>query len=782
MARRNLEVVITVRDAASAGIDKVKNKTKDAGDAANKANLDFSKFNKTLFATTAFVGTFIKGMSMLRDSLDQGAELDRLANQFERVLGPQGRLFDSLNSMTTTSVDKMEALRAGLKMAQLGIISNSDQAAGMIAKAGTAAKLAGLDAAEGVQKFTNFMTTGEVSQLEFLNLISRTNPALQAQLAVLNKAGGIMGTVVSTQAKLAMGQALLTAATKGNMHMARDLADVMTDLRSNFDFFKREIGRFIGTALAPLLDSFSQFVWRLRTGLEDIRKNHKEIVFLAKAFILVTGAAVGLAGALGTLSLMVKLLGFAGIGLPGLITSIITLGSVFLGVTSKADSFVEKLKVFGAFFKGIVELVQNFDPSTGFSKLSKATYDLLQKHGLVGIVEFLSKIIIVTKRVVTDMVLAFRWFANKVDQIFGGIFRGFIDFMDAINKPWSLWWATDAISPVEKFARGAIVALGAVGAFILANKGWGLLKGLLGRIPVIGKLFGGGGGKGNGPSGAANDPIFVVPMGGMLGGIAGKAGGLVGGLKDWIMKAGKNLVINAAIIASSIGSTIMRILAALAAPLIQAGTAMMAAIGPMIGPALAVAAAAALGVAIGKGLDFVINKYTQGETSEGYKGDILERGLFKLDKATGMFGIADQWMKNKQQMDEFQSKDDATLVNEFRKKQGLSPLTPEQEAKLRNKDGKPTPVTVPAPQSIDQISAIDSIGEQMKGMDDVNRKRMQSAVEGAFGSASAGGNMLTYDEMNDIMNNSAQTDYLKQISENTKPTQRMSTPIGGRRP
>lgn len=782
MARRNLEVVVTVRDAASQPLDKINKKVKGTGEAANQANLDFTKFNKTLFTTAAFIGTFVKGFNALRTSLDQGAELDRLSNQYERVLGPKGKLFQALDNVTTTTIDKTTALQEGLKLANLGIVKDQEQLAEILGKAGTAAKMAGLDSGEGVKRFSDFLASGSVGQLEFLGLIARTNPALQAQMAILSKAGGVMGGVISTQAKLALGMNLLNAATKNQLHQTRDLVDIMALAKTNFTYLRGEMGRFLGTALGPVIEKLSMFMFQMATTIDNIRRNSKELVFLAKAVIMTTGAILGLTGALGTLRLMVKLLSFAGIGIPGLTFAVTTLAGAFLGITQPVDGIMKKLELFGGFVKGVWELITNLDPETGLSKMSKGTYNMLKKAGILDFAMMVARLGATLVRVGKDIYESVVKSFQLLDQVVGGFFHNIFNFFSNFTKDWTTWWTSDAISGVEKFARAAMVIIGALGAFFAAKGIFKLFSAVISKIPILGKFFGGGGGgKGSGPSGSPTDPIYTVPVGaGLLGGGAGGGlfGGLLGGLKDWVMKAGKNLALNLAIIVMNLGTWLRGLVMALAGPLIQAGTAMFTAIGPLIAPALAVAAAAALGVAIGKGLNVVLDKYTQGKTSEGYEGNILERGLFKLSNLTGI-GPGRELAEQMKRQQEFQSKSDAQIVNEMRAKQGKPPLTPEQEARLNNKGaGKVSPVTIPY-NADDEITKIDSLGGSLKDLSGAQQAQQQTAIENALATNSANGAVITPDEMAAIMNPGI--NYLKQISENTAGReQNMSTPASRR--
>lgn len=782
MARRNLEVVVTVRDAASQPLDKINKKVRDTGKAAKDANIDFTQFNKTLFTTAAFVATFVKGFNALKTSLDSGAELDRLSNQYERVLGPKGKLFQALDSVTTTTIDKTLAMQEGLKLANLGIVKDQEQLAEILGKAGTAAKMAGMDSGEGVKRFSDFLASGAVGQLEFLGLIARTNPALQAQMAILSKAGGVMGGVISTQAKLALGMNLLNAATKGQLNQTRDLVDIMALARTNFAYMRGELGRFLGTALGPVIEKLSLFMFQIASTIDNIRRNSKELVFLAKAMIMVTGAVIGLTGALGTLRLMVRLLSFAGIGIPGLTFALTALTGAFLGITQPVDGIMKKLELFGGFVKGVWELITNLDPETGLSKMSKGTYNMLKKAGILDFAMMVARLGAALVRVGKDIYESVAYSFNLLDKVVGGFFRGIFTFLGKFTKDWTTWWTSDAISGVEKFARATMVIMGALGAFLVGKGIFKIFSGLLSKIPIIGKLFGGGGGKGSGPNGSSNDPIYVKSADGFLGkmggglidGVLGKG---IGSILDRIIARGgllgaiANLPRLLTSIMGALGNTLMAFIGVL-------GTKLMA-LAPLMGQALGVVGAGVIGYAIGTYINDALDKYTQGKTDEGYEGSIVERGLFKLSNLTGI-GPGRQLAEQLKKQKEFDAKSNSQLVNELRAKQGKPPLTPEEAAKIDNKGaGKVSPVTVPY-NAADEVTKLDSLGGSLKELSGAQQAQRQAAIEGALASGSANGAQLTADEMTQIMNPSVQ--YLKQISDNTSTRESIPATPMSRRP
>lgn len=769
---RNLKILVTVVDRTQKPLDDVQKRVRKTGEAAKKASIDFTQFNKTLFATTAFVGTFIKGFNSLTRSLEEGANLDRISNQFERVMGPKGALFQAIDSMTDASIDRMEALRSGISLGNLGIIKDTKTLASVVTNAGVAAKLAGKDSAEGIQQYTEFLKTGNISNLQFLDLIAQTNPALQAQMAILGKAGGVMGQVVTTQARLAIGQSLLRAAVKGQLKGFRDLKDSIFDVKQAWSFLRGEIGQLLGKALTPLIDGLTAFIWKAQAFVENVRKNHKEIVFLTKAFVVTTGAVIGLAGAFGTLRLATIALGSLGFGLPKLIGLTVGLGSAFIGITKPATTVVDKLKLLGAVFKGIYELVTNLNSETGLSKMSKSTYLLLKQNGLLGFVQFMGRAISVVRRIVIDMYDSFKWLAKKVDDVFGGFATKIISFFEKINEPWSNFWVSESLDPIQKFTRGATVLLTGFFAWVAGKKAFGMLSGLLSRIPGLGKIFGGDG-KGSGPSGAASDPLYVVMADRALGllkkipgldKIGGIFSGRLGKLTGYLSSKFQDLILRSKILGEifthpagklkglmsvlggfgrafvTVGKGLLTGISGLASTLLRTIVAMFAGLGTVLGPAIAVGAAALIGYGIGTAINSLLDKYTQGKTEEGFEGNAAERGLFKLSKWTGI-GPAREFIDNQEKM---RRNEDAALkrVNEIRKRQGKLPVSSLEEIGQpaetsgtvpqlftpMNQPGQTTATTTPLPADY-ELEMLNELGESLQATPNSSALTMQQQYE-----------------------------------------------------
>ena len=822
MAIRNLEVVITVTDKASKDLDKIGKKVSQTGDAAKKATVDFTGFNRTLFATTAFVGTFVKMFSSLGKSFEEGASLDRLSNQFERVLGPKSHLSAMIGNFTDSFVDEFEAMRQGIALKSMGIVSGVDQVAEIFSRASVAAKQAGKESGEGIKSYSDFLKDGNVSHLQFLNLIAQSNPALQAQMAILGKVGGVMSNVISTQSRLALGQRLLFLATKDQMKGGRDLTDTLRFLNQQWQFMRGELGRLLLTAMQPILESLALFINKVRLVIDNVRANEKHIVFLTKVIIVATGATLAFAGALGTLRLAAIALGSLGFGLPKLIFLTLALGSAFLGITKNADGVIGKLRVFAAFVKGVYQLVTNLNTKTGIAMIDEDIKKLLEENGIFTFAQNTARAISVVKRVVMDMYDAFRWMARRVDDIFGGIARSFINLIGKFKEPWENFWVSDSATPMQKFVRNFAVIGGSLATIFSGLIGKALLGkagNLLSKIPGLGFL----GGKGNGPRGTKSDPMYIRAADSAAGGI----GNMLGNAWDFMVKMLKGPIELLTGLFKNLSTVVeytweygfkglQYALEELLGPILKsASTAFTDVILPVMvfGSALYGAIEGIWetfaewgkffqGVFdLGKAVGAVTLKFIESIPFLKYLKDVVvsvAQGLFKVGKFLlvdgpmqlmkliaagwknifGWLGVGagklgesmTSWAKQISP-DSFGSTMPEMPLDGTKAMNGNEPSAPGQKTNISIPQDNKTPE-----------DTIDALGQQLKGLSDGQRKSAQQAIEDAMKSDSAGGSAITADEMENIMKlmQNKQVDLLGQIADNTRKTSNNRSSLGPR--
>jgi len=491
-----------------------------------------------------------------------------------------------------------------------------------------------------------------------------------------------------------------------------DLMDITGHLNQSFKSLTTSIGRYLGEALKPLLiktfqvfNSFSEF-------LDKIKKSDKNLLFLTKTVLVATTAVAGLVAILGSLSLLVKLLGVAGFGLPGMVYGILTLGSAFLGITGKADSFLDRLKIMGAFFKGIWQLYSSFDPETGFGKIDESLKKFLEEKGLMTFVETIAKVFLMVKTVIKDTIDVLSWAAKGVDNFFGGMAQKVIEVLDILKGPWSNFWVKDNATMMEKAARWITVVAGIAGSIAALIGGFKVFSKVASMIPGMGRFFGG-----RGPKGTKNDPLYVVGSGfggpildsenwvGMGkgkkggGGIAGKIGGFFRGWKGpaALMAAMElpELISNL----SSANST-QEMVGAGAQSTGRIGGALLgtkagAALGGMLGSIIP-----GLGTMIGAG----VGGFVGGAAGYAFGGNAMESlANWLYEKVTG-----------------------------------------------KDADSKKSEATVPAMPETEE-SKIDYIAKEMQARTLEEQEKIKSATESALRSSSEGGKTISEDEWRHIM-------------------------------
>lgn len=825
MAIRNLEVVITVTDKATKDLDNLSKKVRQTGDAAKSAGTDFTKFNRTLFATTAFVGSFFKAFQTLNRSFQEGADLDRLSNSFERVFGKgtTNNLTAMIRNFTDTYVDEMSLMKEATALRSMGIVKSLDEVVQMGAMASVAAKAAGKTSEEGMKEYFAFLKDGEVSHLQNLNLISKTNTGLMAQNAILGKYGGLFNQIISVQAKKALGDRLLYQATKDLMKGQADLADTLGFVGNQWKFLKGETGRFLLTAMQPLIEKFGMFLNSLRLTVATMKDN-KNLLFLAKSFIVLTGSALGLAGALGTLRLATIALSSLGFGLPRLIFLATTLGAAFLGLTNKADKMTDKIKLFAGFIRGVWQLVTSLNRKTGISQIDDDLKELLEKNGIFVFAQNVARAISVVQTVVKDMINVFQTMGRTIDRIFGGIAAKFIAMVSKFKQPWENFWVSETATPMQKFIRGFTVVGGTLttifGSMILKSL-TGKALGMASKIPGLGFL-GGFAGK-NGPSGSSRDPIYTRAADSVASGIGGFLG------KGWYMLIGAlkgplaplislftklQTVIDYTIsygfagLRYAITDSLMPILKVaqtaftdVIAPVLVFGSAIYGAIQGVIETADEWGKFFQGIFDLGKAVGAVVLKFIESIPFLKYIKDTLvsvASGLYKVGKFLLIDGpmtivklIAEGWKKIFGWLGIGAGKLGESMTGLAKSLSpdsfSMAPETPMSNTAVMSdtdssagQSGQKTNISVPQDQKGSE-DTVDSLGQQLKGLSDTQRKQAQKAVEDALRSDSAGGAAITADEMENIMKSmqNKQVDLLGEIADNTRPIKNKS--VGNRR-
>jgi hypothetical protein len=481
---RNIEVVYTIRDKTKAPLKKLKQNVKGTGNAAKTASMDFKGFNRTLFATTAFVATFAGAFFKLRSTIESGADFDRVNSIFERTFGHRGKLIGQIRGLTDAGIDQMQVMRSAMELQVAGVATNTNQLSRLFAMGAVAARRSGKESTVGIKKITEFLKSGSVQALQSLGVIRNTDARFTSLIEIMKKAGGVLGGTISTQAKMAFAMKALTAFTKNQMKGFQNLGDIVTNINSNFEIFGKTISVFIGKALSPIIIKLSEIITDTTLWFETVAKGNKNLMFLTKSVIATTAALGGLVLILGTLKLTTLLLGSVGIGIPLLTGAFVALAAIFTTATAGADSFAERLKFFGGILRGVWQLISSFDSETGFGRMSKELHTFLKNNGLLEFTTDIARAAILVKSFFEGMWTGVKFVFNKVLDMFDAVGINIREIFSKDNDVWQKKWIDWAK------AFGTIV--GGIGAALAPLMLFAGGKALLGAIPLIGGLLGGG--------------------------------------------------------------------------------------------------------------------------------------------------------------------------------------------------------------------------------------------------------------------------------------------------
>ena len=762
MARTNIQVIISVKDGATKPLEKVQKGIRNTGKAAKDATSNIWQFNKTLFSTFAFVGLFTKGFSSLKESLMIGAELDKVSTQFERQIGPKSKFISALEGSTNVVIDEMTALRNGLELGNLGITKSVEDAALTIAKFGVAGKLAGKDASSVIDGLTQAVTRGNVSKLEELGIMKASDPAYMALMAVVGKAGGVMGGTIAKQEAMAIVMGAINKRVQGQMFAFMSLGEVIEYTGTAYGNLKRNIGVLLANVMRPLLEKLLPLIQSFNKIVDSITRTDKHTLFLVKTVLALTAGISGLFASLGSLQLIVKLLGFTPLGFGGMSIAIVAVTAAFVGLTRAADGPLAKLKIFGAFFKGIYELINNFDPETGMSKISAATEKLLSDNGILGFVDFIAASIVTVKTALKDIVDFVKWSAIKVGSLVGSIFGSINDGLKSTQK-WTTWWTTDTLSSFDKIKRAAMILGGILGSIFIGKKLFGAAGGILSKIPGIGKLFGGGKNHGSSPA----NPTYTKEVG-VVGAISNMGGGILKGpiglLTGLFSKlstvieytlsygfSGLRYVLSELLM--PILNTFGKVLTEVLAPIMIFGSAVYGAVSGIMETSAEwgkfFGGIWDLGKALGSLVVDLVGMIPYVKTvADGFMNIgklILVDGPMKL-----MQLIAEGW-KNIFGWMGIGAGAIGEKLSAWTK--SIPDLSTKDQKNVSNSrsGGKQTSVSVPTP-SVDEESTLQVLGEQMKLMKGADRENMQKTIESALKSPANGGGFIDPEEFATFQN------------------------------
>jgi hypothetical protein len=717
MASRNINITVTVRDGASAKMKQVERNIKKVGDQTEKLNNNFLKFNRTLFTTTAFIGTFVAAFKGLSSAITAGADFERVEKQFENAFGTTSSMSRHIGKFTDAAVSEFESMQKALELKSLGLVSSTEEASKFLAMGAAAARRYGKDSSEGLRAVTEFLKTHDITQLQSIGILNKANKEFLAQQGIIGAMGTPINAMLRSEGALNLGLKALSVTVKDSMFGFEDLKDILEKFGSSYTVLKSRVGEFLGQVFSPMIKKFTEFSEKLADSLEKLHKVNPELLAMAKIAGFTTIAVASLVATLGTLKLISIALASTGFGLPKLISILLIGAGIFKSVTNSVDSVNERLKLFTGFARAIYQLISSFDKTTGISKLDRDLKQLLDNHGLLSLAENIARISITIKEFVKDVGStlinwgkeAFSWINKITDAIKG--------FLGIKTGPWS----QDFISGMDGI-RGVLVK---VTAGILGFK---LLKGIFGsilpKIPGIGSLFGGGASRGSSPA----NPMYVrdaSSISGALSGLGGAAG--ASGIFAKIFGIIKTAFMSETFKKAIIGERLFAVFARLA----QVGAKTFLLFSKLSGVLVATI------TSIGAGLLFLTKILAVVGAAIGAVAGAAYGG-FKLGS----------WLDEK-----------------FIKPMLWGRSENEEAPQVAHKSQTSTPYSYK-----DELQKVDELGSEIASIKDAEkRQNAQTMMEAFLGASSAGGQQLTDSEQALIRGIISSNETLTKIEENTRP-------------
>jgi hypothetical protein len=372
---------------------------------------------------------------------------------------------------------------------------NTEQAATQIINSLRTANLRGLNPfIQGLQKVDNEL----YNQLKMLQQVTQGWGAQSAKWKQARRI--ILERLATAYKKLGEAQG--------------DSLEILMRTATSFKNLRMVIGEFVVTAMAPLATAVSKFneksFMRLYEVLSDTSGKFKDLKGGVVDLIKVVGGALGTLAALwGSFKILGLFLGTAGISMGGFAGAIMLAALAFSKVRDKSKSWMDVLSKIGTELKVYYEAFTSY--SDGWITLSGDTAARFRQ--------------------MDDPVRQRIWFMVKLlgaaKEALMGFGEGFMFIFDSMKKAlsWFGLWNEKTKQLSSTFASIAKWT-GRIGGMLAAVYGIRLAAGAIGgglsRIPIVGRMFGGGR-RGESPL----KPMYVVDVGGGLGmgrGLVGRAG------------------------------------------------------------------------------------------------------------------------------------------------------------------------------------------------------------------------------------------------------------------
>jgi len=499
-----VNIIISVKDLATAEINKIKKSLKSLN-SATKENADETSKNERKSADETekaekkkqtALGNSEKAFKSLGNSMkflyagslsggilgsvasigafkfaEMGAQSDELRISFEKTFGRgAGSLLDNVRTSVKGIVDDTTLMRNAIQ-ANIAGIKDVSLLPQLFKMGAVASQRLGIDASEGIELARKAVVEFNEGAMEQLGIINKLDPAYKTQLAIIEKTTKGLGAYMSIAQKVAYVQDQM-AKRFGNTEVIMDNMQAFKYLTSSLINFRNNLMYIVGDALAPFLRNIAEVTTELVKFMHQIRETgpFKEGALTIIRFTVALG---GMLTVLTGVKLAMMAISLVFSGPFGLIGGFLALMAALKLSKISSEGFLDSLHKVGQMAQGVFQLLSSFDPNTGLAKISKDLADSLGHDTLQNVIDIainIEKIMLFTKGFGEGLQLV----ADKVLQVakYFGFASTSLEGMEGSGKIFGIM-------------AGALIVL--ISPLILVAS---LFSGIASSIARIGKLTG----------------------------------------------------------------------------------------------------------------------------------------------------------------------------------------------------------------------------------------------------------------------------------------------------